>query len=164
MKRATTIKLCVYAALYAVLGNVLSLVVSVSLAAFTGNNLLVQIGVILLSAVVFYSLMFTVGYNDGLRERKMLQNHRVESVNARRWLFIGAVVTVLLEIVSLLAVLGLINIVWFRFIFGAVFELVLTTDAAWPAMIFYLPIAPVCYFGFTSGLLGRLDKDKIMYE
>ena len=82
---------------YIVLGNVLCLFMTMAVTMFTSKSdnpglvILLNIVAMLCSLAIFHMLMFTVGWQDGARERSLVRNHRVDAPLPRRWIYLGLI-------------------------------------------------------------------------
>ncbi|MDR0197673.1 MAG: hypothetical protein LBI36_05585, partial [Oscillospiraceae bacterium] len=125
------------------------------------------------AAIIYLSLVFTPAYKDGVRERALLQNKRVESLPRRRWLFIGLFLWAVMLLPVVLLLTGVMEIGVYRIIDGAVYPLSLVMageGGALPAFApfvfgaFYGLTVPSCCLGFYLGVNDKLNMDKIMYK
>lgn len=178
---------------YIVLGNVMCLFMTMAVMMF-GDNIFLKIIAILCGTVIFYSLIFTVAWKDGVRERSLVKLNRVESEKKRRWIFIGLVMFVFAAAPTIVLLLNKLffpeadTLFVYRFISGSSYPFlltfvppVITENEAWvqtsmrqidnmsalfPALmlLFYAPIPVATQFGFRCGYEDKLSKDKIMYK
>lgn len=131
MQRKSFGKLCLTGIGYVVLGNVLCFVITLAMGAFLGNDFFKWL-LILLTFFIFFSLIFTVGWKDGARERSLMKNKRVESPLPNRWIYLGLIMW---GFAALPCIILLLNKLcgWdfdflgiFRFINGSAYPFILT--------------------------------------
>ena len=185
---------------YIVLGNVLCLFMTMAVTMFTSKSdnpglvILLNIVAMLCSLAIFHMLMFTVGWQDGARERSLVRNHRVDAPLPRRWIFLGLI---MFAIAAAPTVVLLLNKLFFpeadtfyvyRFISGSAYPFIqtfvpmpdLATDAwvqtdfrqidimspLFPAlMLLYYAIIPVMtQLGWYIGYTDKFNKDSIVYK
>jgi hypothetical protein len=167
MQRNTFLKLFLPGLGYMVMGNFLAAIMTFSLYSFMGAAA-VQGMAVLFAAAIYLLLVGVPAYKNGLAERSMLENKRVESVPVYRWAGVGVILFVIAVIPSVLLVLGVLNIGWFRLICGAVGQLSMFLDglpfAPYVYMGFYALTILSCHVGFMLGLGDKLNKDKILYK
>lgn len=166
---------------YMALGNVMSMIMTVALAVLIDNTA-VQIVLELFTLFIFYSLVFTAAYRDGVRERLMVKNHRVEGPVKGRWESIGFVMWLVMCIPSVILLLDRFLVLFngylipFRIICGAIYPLSLAigVDTAdvdkmplfYPflVMAIYVLIPLATHIGFDFGFKDKFNPDKVMYE
>lgn len=177
---------------YIILGNVMSLFVTMGLCMF-GANIFLKALAALCSAVIFLSLVFTVAWKDGTRERSLVALHRVEGEQKHRWTLIGIFMFLFAAAPSIVLLLNKLffpeadTLYVYRFISGSAYPFVLlfvepvVVDEAWtgttlrqidamsalfPAlMTLYYALVPVAAkLGYWCGFNDKLNKDKIMYK
>ena len=173
-------KLLVSGLLYMLFANILCTVMTVSTAPFIGNDFM-KVIIFILAVFVFYSLMFTVAYKDGDNEQRYVRLHKEEPPSDYKWVKIGAVMTAVMCLPSLILFIGKVS-GWFfdltlvhRIIDGMVYalSLIIVPDSSIDSMPLFAPfIYMLCYalipvathIGFYFGYTGKFDKDKMMYE
>ena len=192
MKRKSFVSLTLAGVGYIVLGNVMCLVMTMALAMF-GVNMFTSGISILCCTAVFYMLVFTVAWKDGVAERSLVKNGRVDKPLKYRWIFIGLV---MFAAASLPTIVLLLNKLFFpeadtlylyRFISGSSFPFVNTFIPAVEAnidewhtslrqfdnmsvwfpvlmLVYYAFIPAVTQFGYYMGFHDKLNTDKIMYK
>lgn len=193
MKRKSFISLALAGIGYIILGNVMCLVMTMALAMF-GVNLFTSVISIVCCTAVFYMLVFTVAWKDGVAERSLVKNGRVEKPLKYRWMLIGLV---MFAVAALPTVILLVNKLFFpetdtlylyRFISGSAYPFVnafipavTLENEAWmpttlrqidnmsalfPALmlVYYLFIPAVTQLGYYMGFNDKLNTDKIMYK
>ncbi|MCH5200869.1 MAG: hypothetical protein J1F60_07900 [Oscillospiraceae bacterium] len=181
MQRKPFWKLLLLGIGYMALGNVMSTVMTVALSVIADIAIVMAI-LFLMTLFVFYSLVFTIAYKDGQRERLMLKNHRTEGPVKGRWTLIGIIMFAIMCIPSVIlffdSVCGLIAgyLIPYRMICGMIYPLALVTGVNYPeasqmppyfAFIFmacYIFIPVMTAVGFNFGFNDRFDPDKVMYE
>ncbi len=185
---------------YIVLGNFLCFFMTMALTMFTSNSdnpgfvILMNIIAMLFAVLIFHSLMFTVGWKDGVRERSLVKNHRVESPLPYRWIYLGII---LFLIAAAPTIVLLLNKLFFpqadtffiyRFVSGSAYPFIQTfvpmpelETKAWvqtsyrqiddmsvlfPALmlIFYAIIPVMTQLGWYLGYNDMLNSDKIVYK
>lgn len=168
---------------FVLFGNILSGIMVISIAPFIGIWAISCVS-FLLTLVIFLSLMFTVGFNDGRREQSLVKNRRVERPQKNGWLLYGLipgaaicipVTAVLLGILGSLPISGEYMFV-FRFLCGAVQPLIYiggfqsAAIAEYPlwfplvSMGIYLIGSPLfAKIGFRFGYDEKLRKN-LIYE
>lgn len=166
---------------YMVLGNIMGTVMTVALSKFVNKPVITGI-LFIFTLFIFYSLIFTVAFKDGQRERLMVKNHRVEAPIKGRWLTIGAIMFIVMCIPSVIlffdAVYRLFDgfLIPYRMICGMIYPLALTMGVNYSeitlmppycALIFaacYIFIPLAAHIGFDVGYKDKFNPDKIMYE
>lgn len=183
MQREPTFKKLFKGLGFLLFGNILSGIMLISVASVISIWAIACVA-FLLTLIIFLSLMFTVGFNDGRRERSLLKNHRIESPQKNGWLIYGLipgavfcvpVAVVLLGILGKIAVTGEYMFA-FRFLCGAVQPLIYIGEfrdaaiAEYPlwfplvSMGLYLIGSPIAAkIGFRFGFDDDLRKN-LMYE
>ena len=165
---------------YMLLGNIMSMILTVALAAVIDNTI-VQIILEIFTLFIFYALVFTVAYKDGVRERLMVKNHRIDAPIKGRWLRLGFVMWLVMCIPSVILLLDRFlflfkdYLIMFRFICGAVYPLSIAVGVNnadidkmplfYPFMVMaiYILIPLVAHLGFDFAYKEKLSPD-IMYE
>lgn len=151
---------------FVLFGNVLSGIMVISIAPFIGIWA-VSCVAFLLTLVIFLSLMFTVGFNDGRREQSLVKNHRVEAPQKNGWLFYGLIPGILICLpvaAVLLGILGMLPISGeymfaFRFLCGAVQPLIYIGGFQGAAIAEYplwFPLASMGIYLVGSPVLSRI--------
>ena len=178
---------------YIVLGNIMCLFMTMGLTMF-GVNIVFNVLAILCGTLIFYMLMFTVAWQDGDRQRVMLQNKRIDTPTKHRWIFIGILLAVIAAVPTIVLLLNKLlfpetdTLYLYPFLSGSAYPYlqtfvptVVTEGEAWapttlrridlmspvfPALmlIFYAIIPAVTQLGYYIGLKDMLNKDKIMYK
>jgi len=161
MKKKSFVKTFVGALGYAVMGNVMALVLALTMIPFQKARFLAAIFA-LCAAFVYLSLVFTAAYKDGTSYRK------AEKPPKRRWLLIS------------LALWG-ISVIWaaalllskdslglpYLALNGAIAPLAVWVKTAYLPYVgigFYALNIPACLLGFWCGLYDKLNTDKIIYK
>ncbi|MCL1866315.1 MAG: hypothetical protein FWF82_02780, partial [Oscillospiraceae bacterium] len=107
---------------YMVMGNVLSTVMTISLASAMGNSAIM--GMSVLFAVSIYLLLVAVpAYKNGMEEKLLLKSKRVESVPMYRWLCVGGILFGITAIPSVVFLFGGLTEGVYRLLNGAVYPL-----------------------------------------
>lgn len=178
---------------YIVLGNIMCLFMTMGLTMF-GSNIVFNALAILCGTLIFHLLMFTVAWQDGDRQRVMLQNKRIDTPTKHRWIFIGILLAVIAAVPTIILLLNKLlfpeadTLYLYPFLSGSAYPYlqtfvptVVTEGEAWapttlrridlmspvfPALmlIFYAIIPAVTQLGYYIGLKDMLNKDKIMYK
>lgn len=170
MQQKSVLRLFLEAAAYVAAGNVMALVVTLSLLSFGNDTPLIVIAAF--CAVSTYLMMaFSVGHKDGEQERKLVRINRLDKPNPNKWLIIGAVLWLLLCVpcVVLFITPAFLNV--FRFIFAAVFALSLLfgsdTVPVWAPFVFMgvFALTPVFMkLGHYVGYFEKITMDSIVYK
>lgn len=181
MQRKPFWKLLILGIGYMVLGNIMCTVMTVALSMF-GDVPAIMAIVFVFTLFIFYSLVFTVAFKDGQRERLMVKNHRVDGPIKGRWTVIGVIMLLVMCIPSVIlffdAVYRLFDgyLIPYRMICGMIYPLALTMGVNYSeitemppyiAFIFmacYILIPLATYLGFDVGFKDKFNPDKIMYE
>ena len=181
MKRKPFWKLLLAGIGYMMLGNFMSTIMTAALA-FMIDNAIVQVFLFILTLFIFFSLVFLPAYKDGVRERMMEKNKRVDGPLKGRWLKIGSIMWVVMSIPSVILVFDKLfslfdgYLIPYRIICGTIYPLLLaigvnTSDL--DTMAVYIPfvimaiyafIPLAAHIGFKFGYEDRFNPDKIMYE
>lgn len=177
---------------YIILGNVMSLFVTMGLCMF-GTNIFLKIVAAICSTAIFLMLVFTVAWKDGTRERSLVALHRVEGEQKHRWTLIGLLMFLFAAAPSIVLLLNKLlfpaadTLYLYRFISGSAYPFVLlfvepvVVDEAWtgttlrqidsmsalfPALMtaYYLLVPVAAKLGYWCGFNDKLNKDKIMYK
>ena len=178
---------------YIVLGNVMCLVMTMAISMF-GLNWFTKILAIVCCTAVFFMLVFTAAWKDGVRERSLVKLGRVESELKHRWVLIGIVAGFIAAVPTIILLLNKLlfpqedTLFVYRFISGSAYpfvlafvEPVITESMAWeettlrqidnmsplfPALmlIYYALIPVVSQIGYRMGFNDTLNSDKIMYK
>jgi len=175
MKRKSFTRLFFGALGYMEMGNLMSLVLTLTLIPFSGNKTITA-AFAFCAALVYLSLVFTPAYKDGVNERKLLQNKRAEKAPKFRWLAISLLLWGISLIFALILLLNFnrsLPLIYCAFN-GAVSPLaVLVTGKSSGNLPYYAPFlfagfytltVPACLLGFWCGLKDKLNTDKIMYK
>lgn len=178
---------------YIVLGNVMCLIMTMAISMF-GLNWFTKILSIVCCTAVFFMLVFTAAWKDGVRERSLVKLGRVESELKHRWLLIGVIAGFIAAVPTIVLLLNKLvfpqedTLLLYRFVSGSSYpfvlafvEPVITESAAWeettlrqidnmsplfPALmlIYYALIPAVTQAGYRMGFNDTLNTDKIMYK
>ena len=193
MKRQSFLKSTLYGIGYIILANLLCLFVTMGLSMF-GSNLFFNALAIICTAVIFFSLMFTVAWKDGVRERSIIKLGRETHEIKHRWIFVGLIMFLFSAAPTIVLLLNKLffeeydSLFIYRFISGSAYpfiltfiEPVVTESEAWvetslrqidnmsplfpSLMLVYYALVPVAtQLGFWCGYNDKLSKDKIMYK
>ncbi len=131
MQREPAIKKTIKGFGFMLFGNILSGIMVISIAPFIGIWLL-SCAAFLFTMIIYLSLLFTAGFNDGRREQSLFKNHRVEAPKKNGWILYGLIPGAAIcvpVVIVLLGILGKIGISGeymfaFRFLCGAVEPLI----------------------------------------
>ena len=178
---------------YMTLGNVLVIIMTMALTMF-GSNWFTHIISMLLGTFIFFSLVFTVAWQDGTRERSLVKLGRVEGVQKRRWIPAGIIMFVVGAAPTIVLLLNKLffpeedTLFLYRFLSGSAYPFVLTfippvetETQAWVEtslrqfdnmsvlfpvlMLVYYALIPVfTQLGYWAGVNDKISKDKIMYK
>ena len=166
MQREHFLKIFVKGLGYAFFGNILSGIMVFSIAPVIGIWLLTAVA-LLFTLFIYGSLLFTAGYRDGQRERKLIKNHRVETTPKNRWIVYGLIIGAIMAIPGYVilaaklvpfAVSGEFMFA-FRFINGAVTPLLYASEMQAAAPVDYplwLCIAFIGIYVILSPLLAQI--------
>ncbi|MCL1789594.1 MAG: hypothetical protein FWG33_04475 [Oscillospiraceae bacterium] len=170
---------------YMFMGNLLSVIMSISLAFFRSETLIMILSVFF--GIAIYLLLVAVpAYKDGLETNTKLKDDSAE-IPKWRWALVGVVLWGIMLVPSIIYLLSAYNEGVYRILNGAVFPLsafmlisTVTTESPLSSLLievlhlapfapyvfmgFYALTIPACQFGFMLGLRDSLNKDKVMYE
>ena len=151
---------------YMVMGNLLSTIMTVSLAPFRGETLIAGLAIVF--AIAIYLLLVAVpAYKNGLDEHtKLKKSSEGSGVPKYRWLAVGAILWAAMLVISGIYLLGGLPSGAYRLIHGATFQLNSFVRLPYIPIVnacFYALTIPACHIGFILGLGDKLNKDKIMY-
>lgn len=188
MKRNSFGKLVLKGIGFVVFGNVLCLVMTMAIFMF-GDYLITKILAILFAALIFFSLMFTVAWKEGVRERKLLNLHPELGEKKLRLLLIGAIMFVFAAAPTIFLLLNKLffpesdNLLIYQFISGSAYPFVIaftpkpeslssdisriqTMSVLLPSLllVYYALIPAVTQIGFWCGYRDKLNTDKIVYR
>lgn len=173
-------KLLISGLLYMLFGNILCAIMTISTAPFISADFMKAV-VFILALFIFYSLIFTVGYKDGNNEQGYVRLHKAEPPDEYKWIKIGAIMTAVMFIPSVVLLLDKVCGWYFdmtlihRIIDGMIYplSLLIVPDSSIDSMAVFVPfIYMLCYalipvaahVGFYFGYTQKFDKDKIMYK
>ena len=179
MKRDNIFIIAVKGLAFAVFGDILGGIMTISLAPMLSEWFIPYIA-LLFTVFIYASLLFTAGLKDGQKEAKMLRAKRVGSVPKFRWIFVGLAIAAVMCVpcAALLAcTLGAFPmtgeiLLGSYFVFGALapaFFIVGDAQTLAPSFpvilaVVYLVITPVAaQLGYKFGIDERSAKD-FMYE
>lgn len=165
---------------YMLLANVLCTIMTISTAAFIGEDF-IKVIVVILAFIIFYSLMFTVGYKDGDREQKLVHLKKADPPDEHRWIKLGILLALIMFIPSIVLLIDKISgmyydvLLVYRIIDGLVYalSLLLIPENSIDAMNIAVPfVFMLCYalipvathLGYYFGYTQKFDKDKLMYN
>lgn len=188
MKRESFGKLVLKGIGFVVFGNVLCLVMTLAIF-FFGDYAVIKILAIMFAALIFFSLMFTVAWQDGTRERKLINYHPELGEKKYRWVAVGAVMFVFAAAPTVFLLFNKLffpdsdNLLIYQFISGSAYPFVITftpkadslssdvsrvqtMSALLPSLllVYYALIPAVTQLGFWVGYRDKLNVDKIMYK
>lgn len=188
MKRNSFGKIILLGLGYVVFGNVLCLVMTMAIFMF-GAHIIMKILAILFAVLIFYSLIFTVAWKDGVRERKITAAHPELGERKRRWIAVGTIMFVFAAAPSILLLVNKLcfpeqdNLIIFQFISGSAYPFVIaftpsaetissgvsrvsTMSALLPSLliVYYALIPAVTQTGFWIGYRDKINMDKIVYK
>ena len=75
---------------YIIFGNVLCVFMTMAVHMF-GNNRFTNALAIILGTAIFYSLIFTAAWKNGVKERNLVKFHNAADLKKHRWLAIGLI-------------------------------------------------------------------------
>ena len=193
MKRQSFIMLLLKGIGYIIFGNVLCLFMTMGLTMF-GGNIFTNVLAMLCGTAIFYMLIFTAAWKDGVRERKLVNSGTVPSQLKYRWIFIGLAMFAAAAAPTVVLLLNKLLfpqydlLIYYRLISGSALPFVVTfipvssdQTYAWVEtavnqvdnmpvlfpilmLVFYLLI-PVCtHIAYNMGYNDRLNPDKVMYK
>jgi hypothetical protein len=173
MKQKSFLRLLLETTGSAFAGNLLALVVVISLGGLGTGNFM--IGVSAFCGISLYMVMtFNSGHKDGEQERKYVRRKTIEKPNPSKWIKIGLIVwgimcipcVVLILIPGSLTVLTIV-----RFSLGSVFALSLLLGSseipAWSPYLFmgiYAVTPVMCRLGYYVGYYEKMTLDSIIYK
>lgn len=188
MKRISFGKLVLKGIGFVVFGNVLCLVMTMAVFMF-GDHFIIKILAILFAALIFFSLMFTVAWKDGVRERKLVNLHPELGEKKYRWVLTGAVMFVFAAAPTIFLLLNKLlfpegdNLLIYQFVSGSAYPFVIaftpkpeslssdisrvqTMSVILPSLllVYYALIPAVTQIGFRCGYCDKLNTDKIVYR
>ena len=188
MKRDSFGKLVLKGIGYVVFGNVLCLVMTMAIF-FFGDYLIIKISAILFAAMIFFSLMFTVAWKDGVQERKIIDRHPELGEKKFRWLAVGAIMFVFAAAPTFFLLFNKLffpasdNLIIYQFVSGSAYPFVITftlkaeslsgsvsrvetMSVLLPSLllVYYALIPAVTQLGFWFGYRDKLNTDKIVYK
>lgn len=178
MQRKPFWKLLLFSIGYMLLGSIMSSIMTVSAAVVIDDGF-VNIILLIFTMFIFFALVFTSAYKDGIYEQKLVANKRIEETPNNRWLKIGLCMFAFMCIPSVLLIIlnslgGSGEFMYFYYFFdGAVYPLLLMMISAETAavdmvvpvavMAIYILIPVVAYIGYDFGFKNRFSGD-VMYK
>lgn len=192
MKRKSILIITLQGFGYIILGNIMSLFVTMALNMF-GANVFMKALAALCSTAILLMLVFTVAWKDGTRERSLVTLHRVEGEQKHRWTLVGIFMYLFAAAPSIVLLLNKLlfpdadTLYFYRFISGSAYPFVLlfvdqvVVEEAWtsttfrqidnmsalfPALMtaYYVLVFVAAKLGYWCGFNDKLNKDKIMYK
>lgn len=178
---------------YIVLGNIMVLFMTMAISMFGSNWFLNSLSIIC-GSFIFFSLVFTVAWKDGTKERSLVKLGRTEGLHKHRWIWAGLIMFAAAAAPTVVLLLNKLffpeedTLFLYRFISGSAFPFIMAfvphvtseTDAwvqtelrqidnmsaLFPAlMLLFYALIPVCtQLGYWCGANDKLNKDKIMYK
>ena len=175
MQKKSLLKLFFELLGYVLAGNLLSLVVTISLSGFlteTNENIIFGISSVC-SILLLITCVFSVGYKDGELERKLINRKTLEKPDPNKWFIIGGIVWILMCILcAMLNIIpGTMYLQVFRFAVASMFALSLFFGSseipAFAPFIFMgvfalIPVA--CRVGYYAGFYDKIAIDNIIYK
>jgi len=174
MQKKSFLRLLLGTAGYALLGNILALIVTFSLGNFGVGNALMGLAAFC-SLSLYFMMVFNAAHKDGETDRKLFNRKTIEKPEGSKWVKIGIIVWLLLCIpcVVLIIVPGFLIVV--RFLLASIMAVsFLLSDAETPALnpswapflfmgIFALtPV--VCRLGYWVAFYEKWSVDNIVYK
>lgn len=188
MKRNSFGKLVLKGIGFIVLGNVMCLVMTMAIFMF-GYHGIVKVLAILFSVLIFFSLVFTVAWKDGERERRLITLHPETGERKYRWIGIGCVMFAFAVAPTLFILINKLffpeqdNLIIYQFVSGSAYPFVIaftprpeslssnvsrieTMSALLPSLLIaYYALIPVAtQLGFIFGYKDKLNPDKVIYK
>lgn len=188
MKRDPFGKLVLKGIGFVVFGNVLCLVMTMAIF-FFGDYAIIKILAILFAVLIFFSLVFTAAWKDGVRERKIMSRSTELGEKKFRWIAVGAIMFVFAAAPTFFLLFNKLffpesdNLLIYQFISGSAYPFVITftpkaeslsssvsrietMSVLLPSLllVYYALIPAVTQLGFWVGYRDKLNTDKIMYK
>lgn len=178
---------------YVVFGNVLCVFMTMAVHMF-GNMWLTNALAIIFGAAIFYSLIFTAAWKNGVKERNRARLHGAEDTKKYRWVSAGLIMFAVAAAPSVVLLLNKLVfpeedlLLPYQFISGSAYPFVLAfvptaepEDFVWVTseinrvdnmnvlfpvlMIVYYALIPVAaQLGYWAGYNDKLSADKIVYK
>ncbi len=178
---------------YVVFGNVLCVFMTMAVHMF-GNMWLTNALAIVLGTAIFYSLVLTVAWKNGVKERNTARLHHAEGLKKHRWLAIGLIMFVFAAAPSVVLLLNKLVfptqdlLLPYQFISGSSYPFVLafvptvesdgyawvtsqinridSVNVLFPVLMiaYYALIPAVTELGYWIGFNDKLNADKIIYK
>ena len=188
MKRDPFGKLVLKGIGFVVFGNVLCLVMTMAIF-FFGDYVIIKILAILFAVLIFFSLMFTVAWQDGVRERKIISRTPELGEKKFRWISVGVIMFLFAAAPTVFLLLNKLffpesdNLLIYQFISGSAYPFVITftpkaeslsssvsrvqtMSVLLPSLllVYYALIPAVTQLGFWFGYRDKINVDKIVYK
>ena len=184
MQRKSYFKTLLSGVLYLLFASALCTVMTVASAPFLGGYFAPTMKIILVvfTAIIYFSLIFTVAWKDGQEQRKYLIRHKDEQ-ERNYWLSIGVIMALIASLPSLILLFSRIAqpsesyFMIFKLICGPIYSwILLLVPENGSSIILLSPIAPLYFIvyymfipvfakiGFYVGFNDKLNQDKIMYK
>lgn len=178
---------------YIVFGNVLCVFMTMAVHMF-GNMWLTNALAMIFGTAIFYSLVFTVAWKNGVKERARVKLHQAEGLKKYRWVSAGLIMFALAAAPSVVLLLNKLVfpeqdlLLPYQFISGSAYPFVLAfvptvklDDFAWvtsginriDSMSVLFPVLMIAYYalipvaaqlGYWAGFNDKLSTDKIVYK
>lgn len=193
MKQESFGKLLLKGIGYVVFGNVLCVFMTMAVHMF-GNMWITNALAIIFGMAIFFSLIFTAAWKNGVKERGMTKLHNINDVKKYRWIPIGVIMFAAAAAPSVVLLLNKLIfpeqdlLLPYQFISGSAYPFVLAfvptvepEDFVWVTseinrvdnmsvlfpvlMIAYYALIPVAaQLGYWAGFNDKLSADKIVYK
>ena len=168
MQRKKFTQLLLPALGYMIMGNIMSVIVTISLRS-TEPNFLAIVSV-LFSAMIYFILVAVPAYKDGLDEHTKSQKNKNNQNNdskktSYKWIIIGVILFAIMTCTILTAPLAGVGL--YRMFNGATLQITLLIKNQYIPFVnlgFYALTVPVCHIGYILGLGDKLSKDKVLYK
>ncbi|MCL2108856.1 MAG: hypothetical protein FWH20_05870 [Oscillospiraceae bacterium] len=176
MKQKSFPKLTLIAIGHAAIGNLLSLIVTISLVGLAGifGTTFLYILAAICSIALFFMFTYSGAYKDGERERKLLARKVIAAPAPNKWLVIGGIVAVLFSVPSILLIfmpeppfLYLFRLVLSPSVMALSLLFRLESSPGWAPFVYMglyalTPIA--CRMGYNAGFYDKVSLESIIYK
>lgn len=184
MQRKSYFKVLLSGLLYVVFANVLCTVMTLASAPFLSGYLAPTMRIILVvfTSVVYFALIFTIGWKNGQAERKFIFRYKDETPRDN-WLSIGFIMAIFASLPSVGLLISRLfapsdtYFMIYKFLCGPIYSwLLLMLNENSGVITLLSPIAPMIFIaycmvipvftklGFYIGYNDKFNEEKIMYK
>ena len=173
MQKKSFIKLTLIAIGHAVIGNVLALIVTISLAGILNNDFLYVLAAFC-AITLYFVFMYSTAFKDGEHERKLVIRKIIENPTPNKWIVIGVIVWLIMSLpcMALIFMPEPPYLLLFRFVLApsmCALSLLfgLEKSPVWASFVFmgiYAVTPVVCRLGHYFAYYDKMTLESLMYK